>query len=1442
MAGAIDLYSGYNSISGVNLFKVDKNPLEQLDMGIASMVKRADSISGSITSIIQALIDAILGGVGHTLADLADFFLHLPQEVFGFLETLTGLDLTHGLAKFFDSLTLGFNNWATATLKWLKDTFGLDFTGPIKFVESIFTAILKAFETLTGLDLTHGLLAFFTSLTEDIAKWQSQVWTWLTSWTNLNWSNGPLPFLVSVFNAIISAIETQTGLEINSGLPAFFASLNTVIHKWQADVQNFLKTWTNIDFSDPFKFIDSLIKQLFSVANGAIIAGQLFVDALIKQIFGTLQGVATAGWNFVDYVLHAIFGTGFDQAKGFVDNLLKSFFGTLQGVATAGWNFIDYVIHWITNDLPGAVTNQIGLFTAICNKLLSGTSVSDLLGLVGGPNGTNIGFSGLTAYLQVLIDTIWNAFSYLLGGQTGQSGKTLYDIPQLFINWLVRIPLVGSIVKAITGIDLDFYGTNQSPIDVAVSTLTKFFSPLATGAASIIDGIINTIKQVLRIPASGNLFEWIGTLLNPANILAALNGSYSTALATVPVSHVNTDKVNLLNLGDFKNSATLTYGNGWSWDSSENYTQLGGGTAKTSCSGSNVPLYCNQNIRVGVGDKISASAFIKTATFNGNASSIAISLIPFAGAVQKPTVVLVARGASNGAWGAMSSESTPWQVPVWSKTTNGVTAGTGATASDQITSIQVMLSVGSSATTGVVWWDDVWLWKSGLLGQPLVNNLPGAFGGLFDGLNGYAAGTNASLEADQSNLHTAATVPAAAASTATTAATAATTNTQTVTNAIATTVGAQPTGVNYSPTLISTHFSDFFTKLYGQNTPKSTITSTAIAAGSITGGTGGHLGGSTIDSTNLGGRAVRGSHIDLSAVETKHIIATGLTNAAIAADAIQTTNLLDGNVTGAKTAGLDAGKITGGTLAAGYVGNLPAGKITSGTFGNNFIGLEAIDAPNIKPRGVRGSHIQLGDITGGTGGHLSTTVGSQIVSSNLADLAVTGAKTSGLDAGKITSGTVAAGYVGDLDAGKITSGTFGGTRIAGRAIDGTKIVLGTIQGGASGHLSTAVGSQVDGNNIAAAAVKGTHVDLATLTGANIASTTLETKHIAAAGLGNAAIAVDAIANANVQALAITGAKTSGLDAGKITGGTLAAGYIGDLAAGKITSGTFGNAFIATDAIDSINIKASAVTSGKIGGRAVGSSHIVLGAISGGTAGTSHLSTTVGSQIVSGNLEDLAVTGGKTSGLDAGKITGGTLAAGYIGDFTSAKVTDFAAAAKSAAGNTTPVGSGLILTRSSTATPAYLTKIGQNGLSTGFYNVQTSAGSDITYTSNSGGYYAVTIVKAGWYSIELSFLLNGQSSFAYNWFISPLFFKTNIGNYYKIGTAGCYNRDYAMGASCAQANWTEYLAAGEVIYPGYLYNATGGLGGNASGYSNASIINSVGSNYGTHFSMSLLNRS
>lgn len=550
------------------------------------------------------------------------------------------------------------------------------------------------------------------------------------------------------------------------------------------------------------------------------------VGSALDGTVHTIANIFTAIGDLVRTVL-GWFGLGdghvFKDIFDAVQNVVNCVGGAVGAVGTQVGSV---VFHTITG-IQTAFSNLLG---AILTPFANGTVLSDVVGFVTsliGLLGNNIGnaVSQFIQWFHDAINWIWNAFSFFLGGPTNQTGKTVMDIITLFTSWIWNMSggfiagagtFLQQIVSAVTGVAVEL-------LTDPIGTITQFFSGLGNGVNTlmhqVLDGVAGALGQTVA-----TLGSWAANLVSILNLPGILQGLWGWLTSIIPVANISApvEPVNLLTLGTFETAASLQASSGWSWDSSNDRTGVVGGAAKLDCSvatGTRV-LYSNQSVKVAPGDKISASAYIKTGNdkngtgYSGSGSSIVLSVVPFVGTTALDPVVLATRGSSSS-WVQFNGDSTPYTV---AETNNSAT---------QVTSIQMRLAVAPSATTGSVWWDDIKLYKTGFMQQSLVDSLPHAFGGLIDGLSGAQPGTTARATGGASNMYVAATNPAGAAAVANTAASAAKTNVQKVSNAIATTVGGYSgyVGTDFDPTYTGTHFQNFFGKLYGsgQTTPQDTV-------------------------------------------------------------------------------------------------------------------------------------------------------------------------------------------------------------------------------------------------------------------------------------------------------------------------------------------------------------------------------------------------------------------------------------------------------------------------------------------------------------------------------------------------------------------------------------------------------------------------------------------
>lgn len=225
--------------------------------------------------------------------------------------------------------------------------------------------------------------------------------------------------------------------------------------------------------------------------------------------------------------------------------------------------------------------------------------------------------------------------------------------------------------------------------------VTEFFSKLAGVFTGDIDGFVNWFQQSIL-----SVFSWL------------------------PLSHLFPKPVNLLKLNSFDAESDMSEVDGWEWDSTTSASNDSGGSAKATCDGSTRFLVRNQVIFVEPGTKLNLQARVKSAGLTGANAKIELSLVEFAGEHMGDIVTVASRGPS-----------TPW-----------ATFGGEYSVPAGVTSVKVRLAV-TQATAGTVWFDNLNLYRSGLLQinwiEGLQNTLDEAddwFQNFVDGLIGALTG------------------------------------------------------------------------------------------------------------------------------------------------------------------------------------------------------------------------------------------------------------------------------------------------------------------------------------------------------------------------------------------------------------------------------------------------------------------------------------------------------------------------------------------------------------------------------------------------------------------------------------------------------------------------------------------------------------------------------
>lgn len=347
-----------------------------------------------------------------------------------------------------------------------------------------------------------------------------------------------------------------------------------------------------------------------------------------------------------------------------------------------------------------------------------------------------------------------------------------------------------------------------------------------------------------------------------------------------------------------------------------------------------------------------------------------------------------------------------------------------------------------------------------------------------------------------------------------------------------------------------------------------TITATQIAPGAI--GTS-ELAANAVDTANIVNNAVTGAKIAADTITGTQIAANAIGTSELADDAVDTAAIANLAVTTAKLADL----------------SVTAGKIAADT----------ITAAQIAPNAVGAS--ELAD--------------DSVDTAAIANLAVTTAKLADL--------SVTTGKIADLSvtAGKIAADTITAAQIAPNAIGASELA----------------DDSVDTASIVNGAVTGVKIANATITAAQIAADTITAAQIAPDAVGASELANNAVDTAAIANLAVTTDKLAdfAVTAAKIATDTITNAQIGP--------GAVGASELAANSVDTVNIINSAVTEAKIANDAVTASKIAPNAV-----GASELADDA---VDTAAIANLAVTTNKLADLSvtAGKIANDTITASQI---------------------------------------------------------------------------------------------------------------------------------------------------------------------------------------------------
>ncbi|GFZ24213.1 hypothetical protein CMETHOX_21360 [Lacrimispora indolis] len=176
---------------------------------------------------------------------------------------------------------------------------------------------------------------------------------------------------------------------------------------------------------------------------------------------------------------------------------------------------------------------------------------------------------------------------------------------------------------------------------------------------------------------------------------------------------------------------------------------------------------------------------------------------------------------------------------------------------------------------------------------------------------------------------------------------------------------------------------------------------------------------------------------------------------------------------------------------------------------------------------------------------------AQFGTNAIANAAITNALIANLDAGKITTGILAAARIGaeSITAEKLAAGSVIAGKLAANAVTASTIVAGAVT------LDKLAANSVNASKIVAGSITAAQLAAATITGDKIKAGTIAAGNLAANSVTSDKIVADAITTAKIAANAITATQ---LAAGAVTAAKIAAGQItaDKIAAGAITADKF----------------------------------------------------------------------------------------------------------------------------------------------------------------------------------------------------------------------------------------------------------------------------------------------
>lgn len=256
--------------------------------------------------------------------------------------------------------------------------------------------------------------------------------------------------------------------------------------------------------------------------------------------------------------------------------------------------------------------------------------------------------------------------------------------------------VIASVVQAVQGLFV------PGPFGAALEQLSEWANNLPT-FEQVIQNTIVALAKVLQYPDPENativlLIDWV--------LDKFLGLVLPHRIPIVPISHLTNAQVNLLTNPMFTGSPFLPEESG-EWVLDESVSQNGiGGSAQVTANGTPKSLLTVDLIPVTVGQELEVSAWIKTQDLVAGANSIVFGIAEYQtlDGSDAPTYRVLSRSSANG-------------TTDWKKSTATYAAGLNAVT------VRMFVEVRATATSGIVWFDNLFAGKKGLLEIAWVNGL-----------------------------------------------------------------------------------------------------------------------------------------------------------------------------------------------------------------------------------------------------------------------------------------------------------------------------------------------------------------------------------------------------------------------------------------------------------------------------------------------------------------------------------------------------------------------------------------------------------------------------------------------------------------------------------------------------------------------------------------------